>query len=565
MATSYFTISLSPNIEESNDGSLICRDAVLGRTGWQTYRVGDLPQESAADIGIDLSDPDAEIDLYRPAEEVFSPDTLASIEGKTVTDDHPQTEDGNVNPDNFKQLAFGHVQNVRRGKEPLESGEYPILGDVHIKAEPLLSDVRNHIKRELSLGYDYQIRRNGKRVDMHHITVNHCAVVPRGRAGREARINDSELPAKKGVASRGQTAIINKAGERKPVKRLTWKQIFGSGIKAHAADAEPEELAEATMDAMEKHMHHDEDEHDARDSRVKDRRGRDRHEDDRGRDRHEDDRGRDRRGRDRHVDDRKRDRVHDALDCLMDGRAKDTDLDELRDLLDEFFEEEQEEPEHEEDRGRDRRGRDHRGRDRRSRDSRKARDRRADDGEEEFDDEAEQEPDIDTEHLRKALSKDEKEEHEDEHEHEEEESHEDDSTHEHDETHEHDSDEDQNKPISEDWKEDEPEEDQFEEDRARDKRGRDKARDRGRAHDGAIAVLKTMRPFVARSADRGLRAAYSAALNEVAKGSRARRGGYGDFAARARAHDSSPRASSEVKQAQELDAIFEKARTEGRK
>ena len=546
MAASYFTISLSPNIEESNDGSLICRDAVLGRTGWQTYRVGDLPQESAEELGIDLSDPDAEIDLYRPAEEVFSADTLSSIEGKTVTDDHPQSEDGFVNPDNFKQFACGHVQNVRRGKEPLESGDYPILGDVHIKSEPLLSDVRNHIKRELSLGYDYQIKRNGKRVDMHHITVNHCAVVPRGRAGREARINDSEPPAKKGVASRGQTAIINKAGERKPVKRLTWKDIFGAGIKAHAADAEPEELAEATMDAMEKHMRHEDDEKDARDSRAKDRKARDKHEDDRG--------------RDRHADDRKRDRVHDALDRLMDGRAKDTDLDELRDLLDEFFEEEQEEPEHEEDRGRDRRGRDKRGKD-----SRKARDKRADDGGAEEEEEAEQTPKIEVEHLREALSKDESEEHEDEHEHEEEESHEDDSTHEHDEAHEDDSDENQNEPISEDWREDEPEEDQFEEDRARDKRGRDKARDRGRAHDGALAVLKTFRPFVARSQDKALRAAYDAALKEVAKASKPRSAGYGDFAARARAHDSSPRVSSEVKQAQELDSIFEKARTEGRK
>ncbi|MDA8351355.1 MAG: DUF2213 domain-containing protein [Pseudomonadota bacterium] len=544
MAASYFTISLSPNIEESNDGSLICRDAVLGRTGWQTYRVGDLPQESAEELGIDLSDPDAEIDLYRPAEEVFSADTLASIEGKTVTDDHPQSEDGNVNPDNFKQFACGHVQNVRRGKEPLESGDYPLLGDVHIKAEPLLSDVRNHIKRELSLGYDYEIRRNGKRVEMHHITVNHCAVVPRGRAGREGRINDSELPAKKGVASRGQTAIINKAGERRPVK-LTWKHIFGAGIKAHAADAEPEELAEATMDAMEKHMRHEDDEKDARDSRAKDRKARDKHEDDRG--------------RDRHADDRKRDRVHDALDRLMDGRAKDTDLDELRDLLDEFFEEEQEEPEHEEDRGRDRRGRDKRGRD-----SRKARDKRADDGDG-AEEEAEQTPKIEVEHLRNALSKDESEEHEDEHEHEEEESHEDDSTHEHDEAHKEDSDEDQNEPISEDWREDEPEEDQFEEDRARDKRGRDKARDRGRAHDGALAVLKTFRPFVARSQDKALRAAYDAALKEIAKASKPRSAGYGDFAARARAHDSSPRVSSEVKQAQELDSIFEKARTEGRK
>lgn len=523
MAASYYTIPLSDNIEETPEGFLVCRDAVLGRTGWQTYKVSDLPQEAAAELGIDLSNPNADIDLYRPANEVFSKDTLASIEGKTVTDDHPESEDGNVNPENFNQFARGHVQNVRRGKERLDNGDEPIIGDVHITAEPLLSEVKNRQKRELSLGYDYQIRRNGDRIEMHHIVANHCAVVPRGRAGREARINDSEPSAKKSVASRDGNVIIQKTGEGKRMK-LTWKTIFGAGLKAHAADAEPEELADAAVEMAEKHM----DKNEAEDKRRKDR----------------------------HMDDRKakgrtRDRMHDCLDRCMDGKADDADLEEMRSLLNEFFEEEEEEPEHQEDKARDRKAKD-----------RKADDRHMDDSEESEEEEAEQPVKVDVKDLRKTLAGDK---HEDDEDQNMEPEDEDEDDEEEDSAHEDDEDEDQNKPVSEDWKEGEPEENDFEKtsDKARDKRAHDKPR--GRAHDGAIEILKALRPVAARTKDKNVRRAYDSLVREVARSSKPRSGGYATFAARARAHDSSSNPSTEAQQAQELDSIFAKARNEGRK
>jgi hypothetical protein len=86
----------------------------------------------------------------------------------------------------------------------------------------------------------------------------------------------------------------------------------------------------------------------------------------------------------------------------------------------------------------------------------------------------------------------------------------------------------------------EPEEEDHE--RANDRK---RAKDRARAADGAAAVLKMLRPFVARAVDRtgdtALKNAFNAALGSVKKPSRPYTGGYGAFAASARARDKAPR------------------------
>ncbi len=520
MSMSYFTTPLSEHLEETPEGFLISRDTVIGRTGWQTYKVSELPQQAAAELGIDLSNPDADIDLYRPASEVFSADTLASIEGKPVTDDHPQSADGNVRPDNYKELSYGHVQNVHRGKDRLKDGDEPIVGDVHINAEPLLSDVKNRVKRELSLGYDYQIRKNGDKVEMHSIVVNHCAVVPKGRAGREARIKDSAPDAKKYVAL-GSNIVKIETREKIPVA-ITLKSILGTFLKARAADAEPEELADAALKMAEKHAEDIESfESGGTFHPIRNSKGYKRSKAGEGR--------RKRRARDSEED--SRERMHDALDRCMDGEAKDADLEEIRDLLDEFFEEEEGEPEHEEDR--------------------KAKDRKkSKDSLESEEEEAEQEPKLDTKGLKKVLS-DEGEPEDGSKEEPEDAEHEDDSE------------EKEDDRISGEWQEGEPKEDDFE--KTSDKRNGDRKADdrKGRAHDGAVEVLKALRPVAARTTDKNVRRAYDALVREVARSSKPRTGGYSQFAARARAHDSAPKNDTQLYS--ELDSIYAQARKDGRK
>src|ERR1700691_4774288 len=116
-AHGFLTSQLTDHIHETDEGFLVIESCPIARTGWQTYAVKDLPQQRAKELGIDVSNPHASIELYRPAEEVFHPELLASLEGKSITDGHPPEF---VTPATFSQYALGHIQNVRRGDEPME-------------------------------------------------------------------------------------------------------------------------------------------------------------------------------------------------------------------------------------------------------------------------------------------------------------------------------------------------------------------------------------------------------------------------------------------------------------
>ncbi|MDE9479840.1 DUF2213 domain-containing protein, partial [Xenorhabdus bovienii] len=144
----FFTTKLGETRYEMADGSLLCKDVPIARTGTQTY----LPEE------IDL-EPDVSglVTVYRMEDEVFSPETMASFEGVAVTLEHPEDKDGNivfVNPANFSELAHGHIQNVRRG-----SGDKSdlLVADVLIKRQEAIDAVKSGMT-EVSCGYDAQYK-----------------------------------------------------------------------------------------------------------------------------------------------------------------------------------------------------------------------------------------------------------------------------------------------------------------------------------------------------------------------------------------------------------------------
>ena len=98
----YYGTRLSENISRREpEGYLLCLNVPVARTGTQDY----LPEE----LGLPGS---SFISVYRPEEEVFSPETIASFEGMPVTNDHPP--DG-VDVSNIRALQKGHAHNVRRG------------------------------------------------------------------------------------------------------------------------------------------------------------------------------------------------------------------------------------------------------------------------------------------------------------------------------------------------------------------------------------------------------------------------------------------------------------------
>lgn len=219
MAIAYYGDRISPHMTDTPEGFLICHDVPIARTGPQDY----LAREMMLD-----GDPERVVTVQRYPEDVFEAATLASFEGKPVTEGHPPE---NVSPENYAAYTKGHVQNVRR------SGEY-IVADLYINDANLAEEVRNNVKREVSCGYLCNYVPDGAGYRQSNIRGNHVAVVPKGRAGSTVAIQDTAPEAEK--------------GGNKHMNEF-WKSVlhaFGMAAK----DASPEELdkmVETTATALD--------------------------------------------------------------------------------------------------------------------------------------------------------------------------------------------------------------------------------------------------------------------------------------------------------------------------
>ena len=219
MAVAYYGDRISPHMTDTPEGFLICHDVPIARTGPQDY----LAREMQLD-----GDPERVVTVQRHPEDVFEAATLASFEGKPITDGHPPE---NVGPENYAAYTKGHVQNVRR------SGDY-IVADLYINDANLAEEVRNNVKREVSCGYLCSYVPDGSGYRQSNIRGNHVAVVPKGRAGAAVAIQDTAPEAEK--------------GGKNPMKEF-WKS-FLTAFGMAAKDASPEELdtmAETTATALD--------------------------------------------------------------------------------------------------------------------------------------------------------------------------------------------------------------------------------------------------------------------------------------------------------------------------
>ena len=224
MSRAYYGTRISDNKILTPEGFLICKNVPVARTGWQDYR--------GREIGLDTDDV---VQVYRDPEEVFNPATVASFEGKTVTDTHPSEW---IQPSNEGAYHKGHTQHVRRG-----SGDDSdlLLADLFIKDANLINKVQNGL-REVSCGYDCIYEPVGDdRYEQKQIRGNHVAVVQSGRAGDRVAIRDS--------AEHIEDLKPNTKEKRR--NPMNWKTIFGLGLKEFARDAEPEAVANAFEAAKE--------------------------------------------------------------------------------------------------------------------------------------------------------------------------------------------------------------------------------------------------------------------------------------------------------------------------
>lgn len=179
MAIAYYGATISPNMDKTPEGYLICRNVPINRTGVQVY--------SAREVGIPGGG-DEPVNVYRLEEEVFSQAALASMEGKDITRGHPPEM---LNGTNQAAYSTGHIENIRRDGENT-------VADLIIKDPGLVSDVENGVLREVSCGYYCKFEPYLDGYKQTHLVGNHVAVVPRGRAGHDVAIKDAAAEAEKG-------------------------------------------------------------------------------------------------------------------------------------------------------------------------------------------------------------------------------------------------------------------------------------------------------------------------------------------------------------------------------
>lgn len=171
----YYGTKLSKNISiREPEGYLLCLNVPVARTGYQEY----WPEELGFPAGNQL------LRVYRPEEEVFSAEAMASFEAMPVTDDHPAE---GVFIDNYSELNKGHVHNVRRGKG--EESDL-VLADLMITDPDLIHKIMDEGKREISCGYTYDLSEENGELVQRNIRGNHVAVVDAGRAGHRVCIKD---------------------------------------------------------------------------------------------------------------------------------------------------------------------------------------------------------------------------------------------------------------------------------------------------------------------------------------------------------------------------------------
>lgn len=179
----FFKTRLGNTRYQLADGSILFKDVPIGRTGEQVYGAEELPEIEPDSQGL--------IVVRRTPEEVFSERTIASFEGMAVTIGHPKDFSGSiifVTPSNWRLLANGHIQNVRRG-----SGEQSdlLLADVIAKTPEAIQAVEDG-DDEVSCGYDADYRQISPGIaEQYAITGNHLALVPNGRAGSRCALGDS--------------------------------------------------------------------------------------------------------------------------------------------------------------------------------------------------------------------------------------------------------------------------------------------------------------------------------------------------------------------------------------
>ncbi|HSY24222.1 MAG TPA: DUF2213 domain-containing protein [Polyangiaceae bacterium] len=186
----------SGEVTRTSSGGRVA-SARVTRTGVLTYRLPDGSTRRE----------------YRPPEEVFAPDSLASLAHATLTDDHPG---GKVTPDNWRRMTIGHIAG-----SPQRDGKF-VAAELHLQHGDAIDKAEGGELADCSCGYDCMfdptpgVSPEGEKYDgiQRGIRYNHVALGPPGwgRAGREVSMRLDSATAISGYDNDGGDMDINEYG-----------------------------------------------------------------------------------------------------------------------------------------------------------------------------------------------------------------------------------------------------------------------------------------------------------------------------------------------------------------
>jgi hypothetical protein len=199
--------------------------ANVSRTGIQAYRMpdGSIRRE------------------YRPAEEVFHPDSLKSFVGAALTIGHPDR----VTPKTWAKDSVGFVPELPE-RVKLHDGQEYAATTVHVTRDDALQGVDGGDLEELSAGYSADFDPtpgidpvSGEKFDgvQRNIRLNHVALLPHGkaRAGRNARLLTDQSDELRLDSDGNQINDIEPEPERPSMKFILLGKEYEPGPELQAA------------------------------------------------------------------------------------------------------------------------------------------------------------------------------------------------------------------------------------------------------------------------------------------------------------------------------------------
>lgn len=195
-----YKVKLSPNIEITDEGYLIARNAVVGNVGELQYSERELGWSNSTN----------KVSVLREEADVFDEISLSSLEAKPITILHPK---GNVDSENVRDLGKGTVLGV-----PKRDGDNMVVDIVVQDKEAvdlIAPEDENGIRklndnfRDLSLGYKAKLVEIALGLyKQTEIRYNHLALVPQGRQANATIVDHLNEDLIKGVIPK--MSIIDK-------------------------------------------------------------------------------------------------------------------------------------------------------------------------------------------------------------------------------------------------------------------------------------------------------------------------------------------------------------------